>query len=149
MTAAGTVAAQKAQPIEITSVRDEPREVGKARGLPQAVSVIASLGIVLGLFFLVAWLFRKAQPKSVPRLPPDIVEVLGRTPLVGRHHAHLIRFGNKLVLLSATPGGIEPLAEITDPDEVIKVQGACLAARPDSATQTFRRVLSQVAGEKS
>jgi flagellar biogenesis protein FliO len=102
-----------------------------------------SLAVVLGLFFLVAWLLRRAMPKGSRLLPGDVVEVLGRAPLTGRQHVHLLRCGNKLLLVSVSPGSTETLTEITDPEEVDRICGLCRAAHPQSATASFRQVLQQ------
>jgi flagellar biogenesis protein FliO len=85
----------------------------------------ASLGLVLGLFMLVVWSLRRGMPKGTGILPPEAVEVLGRAPIAGRQHVHLVRCGNKLVLLSAQGAGMETLTEISDPTEVERLQEIC------------------------
>jgi len=110
-------------------------------------TVGASLVLVTGLFLLVAWVLRRATPGQAPSLPKGVVEVLGRTPLAGRQQLHLLRCGNKLLLISVMPGGVEPLAEITEPAEVDRICGLCQANQPDSATAVFRNVLHQLSRE--
>jgi flagellar biogenesis protein FliO len=61
-------------------------------------------------------------------LPREAVEVLGRTTLLGRQQVHLVRCGNKIVLLSVTPGGVETLTEIADPAEVDRLHSICQPA---------------------
>ena len=56
---------------------------------------------------------------------------------------HLLRCGNKLLLVSVTPVGAETLTEVTDPIEVDRLAGLCRQAHPQSATATFRQVLNQ------
>ena len=74
------------------------------------------LGIVLGLFVVVAILFtRKKQKESLPR---EAVEVLGEIPIANRRSVQVIRFGPKLVLVESSPEGLKPISEMTDPDEV-------------------------------
>jgi len=102
-----------------------------------------SLAIVLSLFFVAAWLLRRAMPKGSRLLPDDVVEVLGRAPLAGRQQMHLVRCGNKLLLLSVSSGAVETLTEITDPEEVDRIAGLCRTAHPQSATATFKHVLQQ------
>jgi flagellar protein FliO/FliZ len=106
-------------------------------------TVLGSLGVVLGLFFLVAWLTRRVRPKGSQALPKEAVEVLGRAPLAGRQQMHLVRVGGKLLLVSVTPTGAETLTEITDPAEVERLSGLCQMSQPGSITDTFRQVLSQ------
>lgn len=104
---------------------------------------LASLAVVLGLFLAAAWAVRRAMPAASAKLPNEVVEVLGRTPLTGRQFAHLIRCGNKLLLVHLAPGCAETLTEITDPVEVDRLAGLCRAAHPHSATTSFRQVLQQ------
>ncbi len=116
---------------------------------PPAVvlKVAGALGLVLGLFFIVAWAMRRVSPASPPPLPAEVLEVLGRAPLAGRQQVHLIRLGRKLVLVSITPAGIETLTEVTEPEEVDRLAGLCRQAMPGSATAAFREVLQQVVGK--
>jgi flagellar biogenesis protein FliO len=81
-------------------------------------------------------------------LPVEVVEVLGKTPLTGRHTAHLVRLGNKLLLVSITPSGAETLAELTDPVEVDRLAGLCRAQQPQSATASFRSLMEQFGRER-
>jgi flagellar biogenesis protein FliO len=112
--------------------------------------VLSSMAIVLGLFFLVVWLARRALPKSATTLPTDVLEVfdvlevLGRCPLGGRHQLQLIRVGHKLLLVSITSEGAKTLTEITDPDEVNHLTGLCRQGQSGSITNSFRQVLHQL-----
>ncbi len=117
----------------------------KPSGLPSMAAVFGSLGVVLGIFLLIAWMIRRAAPQSLTRLPNEAFEVLGRAPLAGRQNVHLLRCGNKLLLVSITPAGTETLTEITDPQEVDRLAGLCLQAGPQSSTAAFRRIFEQLA----
>ncbi len=111
--------------------------------LPSLGPMASGLAIVLGLFLAAAWVLRRAAPKSATLLPGEVVEVLGRAPLAGRQQMHLLRCGNKLLLVSVTPTGAETLTEVTDPVEVDRLSGLCRQAHPQSATATFRQVFQQ------
>jgi flagellar biogenesis protein FliO len=113
------------------------------------LTMAASLAVVLGLFLVTAWMFRRGMPKSLALLPSDVVEVLGRSPLASRQQMHLVRCGNKLLLVCATVGGIETLTEITDPVEVDRLSGLCQQSRPGSSTKAFQQVLQQFGAEKT
>ena len=112
------------------------------------VTVAGSLGVVLGIFLLIAWLFRRAAPQGLTRLPNEAFEVLGRAPLAGRQNVHLLRCGNKLLLVSITPAGTETLTEITDPQEVDRLAGLCRQAGPQSSTAAFRQIFEQLAPKR-
>jgi flagellar biogenesis protein FliO len=114
-------------------------------GIPSPLTVAGSLAFVLGLFLLVAWVMRRTTPGATALLPKEVVEVLGRALLASRQQLHLLRCGHKLLLVSATPAGVETLTEITDPVEVDRLAGLCQQTRPDSATTMFRQVFQQLA----
>ena len=108
-------------------------------------AVFGCLGVVLGIFLLIAWMIRRAAPQGLTRLPNEAFEVLGRAPLAGRQNVHLLRCGNKLLLVSITPAGTETLTEIIDPQEVDRLAGLCRQAGPHSSTAAFRRIFEQLA----
>jgi flagellar biogenesis protein FliO len=109
-----------------------------------AVVVVSSLAIVLGLFFLVVWLSRRAFPKASATLSSDVLEIVGRSPLAHRHQLQLIRLGHRLLLLSVTPDHAETLTEITDPDEVNHLTSLCRQQQTGSVSDSFRQVLHQL-----
>ncbi|MBX7167702.1 MAG: flagellar biosynthetic protein FliO [Pirellulales bacterium] len=111
------------------------------------VTVAASLAMVLGLFFLLAVFLRRGLPKSMTPLPAEVLETLGRAPLSARQHAHLVRCGNKLLLLAVSQLGVETLTEITDPGEVDRLSGLCRQSHPHSSAAAFRSVLTQLSRE--
>lgn len=132
-------------PISLTPPTER---ADRTAGRPESASpagalttVLSSLAVVVGLFLLVMWCSRRAQPKGMNVLPKEVVEVLGRATLAGRQTLNLVRVGNKLILLSAAPGTAETLTEITDPIEVDRLCGLCQQHQPGSITATFRQVL--------
>jgi flagellar biogenesis protein FliO len=117
----------------------------KTSPLSALITVGGSLAIVLGLFFVVAWAMRKTAPRGSVALPREVFDVLGRAPLGARQQVQLLRCGNKLLLVSITPGGVETLTEIADPLEVDRIAGVCQQAHPKSSTLAFRQVFQQLA----
>jgi hypothetical protein len=77
-------------------------------------------------------------------LPKEVFEILGRAPLGARQQVQLLRCGNKLLLVSVTPGGAETLTEVTDPAEVERIAAICQQAHPKGATTSFRQVFQQL-----
>jgi flagellar biogenesis protein FliO len=114
-------------------------------GWAAALSMIFSLAIVLCLFLIIAWLFRKSQPRAMVKLPNDVVQIMGRTSMAPRQQVYVVRFGSKMLLVSHQPGQTQTLGEITDPEEVQRLAGLCEANQPTSITHSFRDVLRQVA----
>jgi len=118
---------------------------GKGSPLSAMITVGGSLVVVLGLFLVVAWALRKTAPRGSLVLPKEVFDILGRAPLGARQQVQLLRCGNKLLLVSITPGGAETLTEVTDPLEVDRIAGICHQAHPKSATTAFRQVFQQLA----
>lgn len=112
------------------------------------MTVLTSLALVLGLFFLFAWFMRRGVPRGAPLLPPGVVEVLGRMPMPGRQQLQLLRLGNKLLLVHLSLTGAETLAEIADPEEVDRIAGLCQQQQSHSATRSFHEVLDQLGRER-
>lgn len=133
---------------------EQPRPLPLAQGgLPRGgftrdagplATGIFSLAIVLGLFLLVAWALRRGMPRGTMLLPLEAVEVLGRAPLAGRQQVHLVRCGNKVLLVSVAPGNVETLTEITDPEEVERLVALCQRSG-GSVGASFRQVFGQFA----
>ncbi len=115
----------------------------KLDGLSSAATVFGSLALVLAVFFALIWVLRRAAPPGAALLPTEAFEVLGRAPLANRQQAHLLRCGNKLLLIASSAAGAEPLTEITDPAEVDRLTGLCRQARPGIATSALGRLLGQ------
>jgi flagellar biogenesis protein FliO len=131
--------------LELPTESPSPDGAPSAGGALSLVSVLGSLAVVLGLFFLLAWALKRATPKTSAALPASVVEPLGRAPLGPRQYVHLLRVGNKLLLVSLSPGGAETLTEITDPGEVDRLAGLCMQARSNSSSEAFRQVFQQFA----
>ncbi len=113
-----------------------------------ALSVFASLGVVLGLFFVMAWIVRRGAPQTSKFVPSDVVELLGRTPLAHRQHAQLLKIGNKMVLVAVTPTGADTITEITDPAEVERLTRLCRSTPSQAASDPFRRLFQQFTASK-
>ena len=138
-------------PLELKpSSKDNALSLDKPRSSwAAALSMFFSLAVVLSFFLLVAWLVKKSQPNSFLKLPGDVVQVLGRTPMAPRQQMYVVRFGSKLLLISHQPGQTQTLGEITDADEVQRLAGKCEANHPGSISNSFRDVLKQVTLGKS
>jgi flagellar biogenesis protein FliO len=124
------------------SAANHPEKGQKPEGSGSLFTLFCSLALVLGLFFAVVWALRRVMPPGAGPLPAEAFETLGRAPLVGRHQAHLVRCGGKLLLISVGAAGVAPLAEITDPAEVDRLTALCRQSRGGGTTglrQAFRR----------
>ncbi|MFY7874014.1 MAG: flagellar biosynthetic protein FliO [Pirellula sp.] len=139
------------EPIELKpSSKEALNSISKPKSSwATALSMMFSLAIVLCLFFIIAWLFRRTQPNSMAKLPSEVVQVMGRTAMAPRQQVYVLRFGSKMLLVSHQPGQTQTLGEITDPEEVQRLAGLCEANQPNSISHSFRDVLRQVASGRS
>jgi flagellar biogenesis protein FliO len=87
---------------------------------------------------------RRGMPNSAARLPDNIVSVLGKAPLTGRQQVHLIRFGNKLLLVCASTSGFDTLGEITEPEEVQRIVSLCDRSQSGPSTSAASRIIGQI-----
>jgi flagellar biogenesis protein FliO len=110
-------------------------------------TVAGSLGIVLGLYFVLAWITRRYAPPGSSPLPKEAVETLGRAPFSGKQQLQLLKVGNKLLLVAQSATGIETLTEITDPAEVEHLTALCRRGQGGNSSAAFRQVLNQIAAE--
>jgi flagellar biogenesis protein FliO len=129
------------QPLKLSPPSADPAGEQRAKLSQPMITGAASLGIVLGLFLLVVLVTRRGLPKGAASLPKDVVEVLGRAPLVGRQQVHLVRCANKLLLVCISPTSAQTLTEITDPHEVEQLLIECRGAHGGGAA--FEKILQQ------
>ncbi len=112
-----------------------------------ATTALAATALVVGLFLVCAWVLKRGMPKSSRLLPREAVEILGRCPLGNKQFAHLLHVGNKVILVNVTANGAETLVEVDDPNEVVRILGACAASGPGSTSKEFDAIFQQFAKE--
>lgn len=117
---------------------------GTASATQALGTVISSLAVVLGLFALVVWFTRRTRPRAMAKLPGDVIQTLGRAPLLGQQEMQLVRVGNKLLLLSVTATSAETLTEITDPVEIERLASLCRHDPAGSLSASLRQTLVQL-----
>ncbi len=145
---AGLVAPVEDQPLPLapprrgaTGAPARSRDNSPTRALS---TVVSSVAVVLGLFALLVWVTRRTRPRNHAALPGEVLETLGRVPLNGRQEMHLVRVGNKLLLLSVTATAAETLTEITDPDEIERLAGICRHGQSDGISGSLREMLAHL-----
>lgn len=144
--AAGTLPASALALPPRKAAAERTRATSPARAL---VTTATSLGVVSGLFLLLIWFQRRTSVGRSAFLPGEVVQTLGRVPLAGRQEMHLVRVGNKLLLLAVTANSAETLTEITDPAEIARLSGICQQNEPGSISASFREILGQLQRQPS
>ncbi len=114
------------------------------------LSVLGSLCLVLGVFFVFVVFMRRVGPKHGRTLPKEAFENIGRFALNPKLQLNLLRLGNRLILVATTPDGtVETLSEIDHPDEVVQILGMCRKLDPNGSSVQFQSVLDEFAREKT
>lgn len=87
-----------------------------------------SLAAIVGSVTLVGYWLKPylGLPRS---LPIEAMELLGRRMIEQKVAIHLVRCGERVLVLGVSPEGARTLAEITDPGEVQRMVDACQQPR--------------------
>lgn len=103
--------------------------------------VLGALTLVLALIFVLRWVLRRSiSPGSLPGAT-NAVQVLTRSPLSPRQQLLLVRVGRRLLVVSDCNGQLNPLSEITDPDEVAALVGQLRDEKLTSASRSFGNLM--------
>lgn len=97
--------------------------------------VLLALAGVIALIFLLRAFANRFIPGAAVHKSSPAVKILGRCPIAPRQNLLVIQFGKRLVLVGDAGANLNPLCEITDPDEV----AAILARARDETISVARR----------
>lgn len=123
----------------------------RAGGIQSVVQVVGSLAAVLGVFFLIVWMLRRASPQRAGVLPAEAFEVLGRAPLGNHQQVQLLRCGERLLLVAVGGTGTNAattLTEISEPAEVDQLISLCRQSKAAPRPGGFKQVLREVEGRR-
>ena len=95
------------------------------KSLPGLRQLLVSIGLLSLLFVVLILLLKKLRPKEAGKLPPDVFEVLGKSPLAFRQQVYFLRGGDRIFLVALSANGVDKIGEITDPGEVARVIQRC------------------------
>ena len=83
--------------------------------IQQALTVVLVLGLLGGALW---WLRRKGMAQFAFKTPGGkrrSIQVIERTALTPQHSLHLVRVGDRTVLIAASPGGCSILEGFSEP----------------------------------
>ncbi|MFO0871634.1 MAG: flagellar biosynthetic protein FliO [Pirellulales bacterium] len=107
---------------------------------------VTSVTLLAGGVLLVLWMMRRATPAQRGQLPADALEVLGQSVISPRLAVHLIRVGQRVVLVGSAPQSATALLEISEAEEVESLVAACRTEESSSVAASMRRVLHRLDG---
>ena len=110
-----------------------------------ATRMVAALAIVLGAFMVLLWVTKKIQGPSKSIMSKQTLEVLGQKQINKIHSLHLIRLGQRILLISVSDSSVTCLSEINDPVEVAQLLNTNSQAGDSSELpqSTFKRIFAQ------
>lgn len=107
------------------------------------LQTITALGVVIGLIFVVRFIYLKISGQTPVRSANRLVEVLSRSAIAPRHQVVLLRLGRRILVVGETQSGMNTLANIDDPQEVAALLGAVEAEKPNSVSRQFTEALGR------
>lgn len=121
-----------------TAARDEPALEGLPDYGTELVRMLISLGAVLGLLFLAAWLLPRWLARGRTATPGRHLEVVETLRLDARRTLYLVRVGAQLVLIGGGEGGLVRLSGATR-EESEELGAGAFADRLGTATESTAR----------
>ena len=110
-----------------------------------ATRMVGALAVVLGAFMVLLWVTKKIQGPSKTMMSKQTLELLGQKQISKIHSLHLIRLGQRVLLISASDSGLTCLSEINDPMEVAQLLETNSQAGESSELpqSSFKRIFAQ------
>jgi flagellar biogenesis protein FliO len=138
------------QPIRATPSQDIGSSATKTTPGSQGLDyprVLAALGIVIALILVLRWFGKYVFPTAQSRGSNRAVEVLSRSPLSPKQQIMLIRVGRRLVVVGDSGAQMNPLCEISDPDEVAALVGQLRDEKTSPTTRAFGAMFGKSRGQ--
>ena len=123
----------------------EPTDASEMIAAAPVVTVVSSLAVVLGLFVLVALIWKKGVAgRQGGTLPAEMIEVLGGRAIDAKTRLTMVRIGGKIVVATGTPGAWTPLTEFDDPETVTRL----VAIAKGQSRGDFADVMTSFEGDR-
>jgi flagellar protein FliO/FliZ len=99
--------------------------------------VVMSLALVLGLIFVLRWASQRLFGKTVAGRASRAVQVLSRNVISPKQQLLVVQVGRRLVVVGDSGQQMNPLCEITDPDEITALVGQLHEEKRESTGNPF------------
>jgi flagellar biogenesis protein FliO len=99
-----------------------------------------SLAIVLGLIFVARVAMKRLFPAVSVGRNSQVIRVVSRSVVGPKQQFLLVKLGNRLVLVGDSGSSMNPLAEVTDPNEVAELIGQLQSESPHSSASAFASI---------
>jgi len=111
---------------------------GNGGGWLDWVQPAVALAVVVALILCLRYALRRLGRAGVLKARTGAIDVLAQRSLSAKHQLYLVRMGERLVLVGASPEGLSTLCEVTDPEEIARLTKQ-LERSPGALSELFRR----------
>jgi len=98
--------------------------------------------VVLGLIAMATRWLKRVAPARFQGLPDDAVQWLGKKVIGNNEVIHLVRVGERVLVLGSGPDGLRTLSEVTDETEVARLELLARSTRPGSTSSRAQSEIS-------
>jgi flagellar biogenesis protein FliO len=133
------------QPLQV-SARKLPSTPAGASDTAASVSGTADFSrMFIGLLIVIGVIFAFRQMARKMALVPGIgkpgaVRVISRSPLAPRQQILVLHVGKRLIVVGDSGGNMNPLCEISDPDEVAGIIGGSRSVSSEQTQPSFSNI---------
>ncbi len=115
-------------------------------GAGSLVQVTLSLGLVLAIIFIAAWLVRRMR--TFNRVAPGAIEILADVALGTKERAVLLQVGKQQLLVGVAPGRVSTLHVLNEPVERRVASAIADTNSNAGTTPDFKQILKRSLGLK-
>jgi flagellar protein FliO/FliZ len=103
----------------------------------ETVRVVAALALVIVVIFLLRWIAQQFFGMPSAKKTSRAVQVLGRSMISPKQQVLLLQVGKRVIVVGDSGGQMNPLAQITDPDEIAELAGKVQEDKAISSSKSF------------
>ncbi len=107
------------------------------------LKTLSALGVVVGVILLLRVLVTRFSSRAATSTHSPVLEVLTRVSIAPRNHVLLIRLGNRILVVGDSSAGLQTLADIDDPEEIVGLLTGIASAKSNSISTGFTHLLSR------
>lgn len=107
------------------------------------LNTFIALGIVVGLIYLLRWVYSKMTGRKPVRADVGVLEVLSRVSVSPKNHVLLIKIANTVVVVGEGTQGLNTLTQITDDIQVAAILAKVKASEKGSISKNFQKMLGR------
>lgn len=104
---------------------------------------IGALVLVVGLIYVLKTVLMRMSGKTPASVNSPVLDVLTRVSISPKSNILVLRMSGRLLLVGESASGLQPIANIDDPDEVAHILKAVESSKPNSISASFGDLLGR------